>query len=237
MRGRGWLSNFPLGNTTPGPGLPVVNTSEWDTGVSVHGINGMIEWTGAATLGSLSDPRLRDNNNGRQIAGRVVARPWASTAFGVSLAHGAWLDRSLEEQLLGSETKSSNQRAFGIDAEYSIGPLLVRGEAIRSAWQLPSIASLGLTEPLVTISSLIEGRIKVAPGFYVAARGDRLDFSAIRGSRGLTEWEAQTWRFESGVGYNVTRNILAKGVWQMNGRDGGRVRKDGLFAGQVTYWF
>jgi hypothetical protein len=237
MRGRGWLSNFPLGNPAPGPGVPLVNTSEWDTGVSVHGVNGMIEWTGAVTVGSLSDPRLRDNNNGRQIAGRVVARPWASTAIGASLAHGAWLDRSLEEQVIGVDAEPSSQAALGLDAEYSIGRVLVRGEVIRSTWQMPSMASLGLTGPLVAMSSLIEGRVKIAPGFYVAARGDRLDFSAIQGSRGLTEWEAQTWRFESGVGYNFTRNILAKGVWQMNGRDGGRVRKDGLFAGQVIYWF
>jgi len=26
-------------------------------------------------------------------------------------------------------------------------------------------------------------------------------------------------------------------VWQKNGRDGGRVRKDAFFAGQVLYWF
>jgi hypothetical protein len=237
MRGRGWLSNFPVGNLASGPGLPIVNTSEWDTGVSAHGVNGMIEWTGAVTVGSLSDPRLRDNNNGRQIAGRAVARPLASTAIGASFAHGAWLDRSLEEEVMGADSNASHQTAFGIDAEYSTGRILVRGEAIRSAWRLPSFGSLGLTEPLVAISSLIEGRYKLAPGLYLAARGDRLDFSAIRGSRGLTEWDAQTWRFESGVGYNITRNILTKGVWQMNGRDGGRVRKDALFAGQVIYWF
>ena len=28
-----------------------------------------------------------------------------------------------------------------------------------------------------------------------------------------------------------------KAAWQKNGRDGGRIRKDALFAGQVLYWF
>jgi hypothetical protein len=113
----------------------------------------------------------------------------------------------------------------------------VRGEAIRSSWDLPVFGRLQLTEPIVAISSLLEGRVKIAPGFYVAVRGDRLDFSKIRGSAGLAEWDAQTWRFEAGLGYSLTRNILFKGSWQKNGRDGGRVRKDALFAGQVLYWF
>jgi hypothetical protein len=72
---------------------------------------------------------------------------------------------------------------------------------------------------------------------YVAARGDRLDFSRIQGTRGSNDWEARTWRTETGVGYSLNRNILVKGTWQYNRRDGGRVRKDGLLAAQVLYWF
>ena len=68
-------------------------------------------------------------------------------------------------------------------------------------------------------------------------RGDRLDFSAVRGDGGAADWDAQTWRFETGVGYSITRNVIFKGAWQRNGRDGGRVRRDSLFAAQVVYWF
>ncbi len=53
----------------------------------------------------------------------------------------------------------------------------------------------------------------------------------------MEHWEAQTWRVETGVGYSITRNIIVKGGWQRNGRDGGRVRRDSLFAAQVLYWF
>lgn len=237
MRGRGWLSNFPLGNIAPGPGLPLVNTSVWDTGVQAHGVTGMIEWTGSVTAGSLSDPRFHDNNTGRQFAGRAVVRPRASTIVGISASRGAWVNRSLEAELAGARGEVSEQVGLGADVEYSSGPFLVRGEAIRSTWHMPSFAALEPDKPLAAISSLIEGRYKIAPGLYVAMRGDRLDFSKIRGRNGMTEWDAQTWRFETGVGYSVTRNITAKGVWQKNGRDGGRVRKDAFFAGQVLYWF
>jgi hypothetical protein len=238
MRGRGWLSNFPVGNTDPGPGLPLVNTSRWDTGIQAHGVTGMVDWTGSISAGSLSEPRFHDNNAGRQFAGRAVVTPVAAIAIGVSASRGQWLNRTLEDQLAGvSSSDRARQIAFGGDLEYSAGPFLVRGEAIRSMWHVPVFGSLQLRDPLVAISSLIEGRYKIGPGLYVALRGDRLDFSKIRGGRGIAEWDAQTWRIETGVGYSLTRNIVFKGAFQRNGRDGGRVRKESLFAGQVVYWF
>jgi hypothetical protein len=65
MRGRGWLASYPVGNRTPDRGLPLVNSFRWDTGVQVHGVNGIVEWTGAVTTGSLSNPRVADDNDGR----------------------------------------------------------------------------------------------------------------------------------------------------------------------------
>jgi hypothetical protein len=237
MRGRGWLANFPIGNLAAGPGLPIVNTSRWDTGVQAHAITGIVDWTGSITAGSLSDPRLRDNNTGRQLAGRAVARPVAAVAIGASVSRGDWVNGALEDQLAFESDDRARQVAIGGDAEYSAGPFLVRGEAIRSTWSMPKFGSMQLAEPLVVISSLIEGRFKIAPGLYVAMRGDRLDFSKIPGTNGSVDWDAQTWRFETGVGYSLTRSVLLKGAWQKNGRDGGRIRKDSFFAGQVMYWF
>jgi hypothetical protein len=238
MRGRGWLSNFPVGNATPAPGLPLVSTSRWDTGVQAHGVTGKFEWTGAVTAGSLSDPRFRDNNSGRQIAGRLIARPHAALAFGASASRGAWLNRNIDQAIAGPDSGDrSRQVAFGGDAEYSAGRILIRGEAIRSSWALPAITTLRLTEPLVATSMLVEGRVKIAPGLYLAARGDRVDFSWITGSQGPNTWEARTWRIETGFGYSLTRNVQLKASWQRNDRRGGRVRRDSLVSGQVLYWF
>jgi hypothetical protein len=238
MRGRGWLSEFPIGNVAAAPGLPMVNTSRWDTGVQAHGVAGKLEWTGAVTTGSLSDPRFRDNNSGRQIAGRLVARPTPALTFGASASRGAWLDRAIDTELAGEDSgDQSRQLAFGGDAEFSSGPFLIRGEAIRSTWTLPAVATLTMPEPLVATSMLLEGRYKVAPGLYLALRGDRIDFSRIAGGSGPGTWEARTWRLEGGGGYSVTRNIQVKASWQRNDRDGGRVRTDSLVTGQVLYWF
>lgn len=238
MRGRGWLSDFPVGDTEPGPGLPMVNTSRWDTGVQAHGVFSLFEWTGAVSTGSLSDPRFRDNNSGRQLAGRLVARPHASMVLGASASRGAWLSRALEAEVpSASDVPRARQVAFGGDAEYSAGRVLIRGEVIRSTWDMPRVTTPVIGDALVATSVLVEGRYKVAPGFYLAARGDRIDFSEILGSRLRNTWDADTWRVEAGAGYSVTRNILLKGAWQRNRRDGGRVRHDDLVAAQVLYWF
>ena len=238
MRGRGWLSTFPVGNTTPAPGVPMVNTSEWDTGVQAHVVTGLFDWTAAVTAGTLSDPQFHDNNTGKQIAGRVVARPTAAVVLGLSLSQGAWIDRSLEDAIAGQASYDrSDQTAIGGDAEFSTGAWLVRGEVIRSTWQMPAQPTLHLQGPLAAVSSLIEGRYKIAPGFYVAVRGDRLGYSTITGERGENTWDAVIWRTEGGVGYSLTRNIVFKGSVQHNRRDGGRVRRDSLVAAQVMYWF
>ena len=238
MRGRGWLSSFPVGNAAAAPGLPMVNTSRWDTGVQAHGVSGKLEWTGAVTAGSLSDPRFHDNNAGRQVAGRLVARPTPALTFGASASRGAWVDESIDAALSTRDSgKDTHQIAFGGDAEFSAGRILIRGEAIRSSWTMPDLATLNLAEPLVATSMLVEGRYKIIPGLYVAARGDRVDFSRISGRAGPNSWEARTWRVEAGFGYSVMRNIQVKATWQRNDRVGGRVQRDSLTCAQVIYWF
>ncbi len=238
MRGRGWRSNFPVGDPAPGPGLPLVSTTRWDTGVQAHGMLGLFEWTGAVTTGSLSDPKVRDNNRGRQVAGRLVARPHASLQLGASAATGAWLTEALETAVpTPAQVTRARQSAFGGDAEFSAGRVLVRGEVIRSAWDMPEVAAPLIGGAITATSALVEGRYKVAAGFYLAVRGDRIDYTEVRGSRVRNTWDADLWRVEAGGGYSITRNILAKGSWQRNRRNGGRVTHDDLVAAQVLYWF
>lgn len=181
---------------------------------------------------------MRDNNRGRQVAGRLVARPHASLQLGASAATGAWLTEALETAVpTPSQVTGARQSAFGGDAEFSAGRVLVRGEVIRSAWDMPEVAPPTIGGSIAATSTLVEGRYKVAPGFYLALRGDRIDYTDVRGSRVGNTWDADLWRVEAGGGYSITRNILAKGSWQRNRRNGGRVTHDDLVAAQVLYWF
>jgi hypothetical protein len=238
MRGRGWLSNFPLGVTAADRGMPIINSVRADTGVQVHGVNGMLEWTGAVTTGSLSNPRVRDDNGGRQLVGRLVARPIPSLAIGLSAARGAYLSRVVESAVpVDVRLDDAAQQAVGVDAEYSEGRFLARAEVIRSHWTLPFALGGEDNRRLGAHGVLVEGRYRVFPGVQIAARAERLDFSRLQ-ANGLAEpWEAPVERVEVGASYAVIRNITVKGSVQRNIRDGGRVRRDTLGALQVIYWF
>ena len=63
MRGRGWLSSFPIGNRTPDVGVPIANVFRWDTGVQVHGAASWIEAAASVTVGSLAHPLVNDDNS------------------------------------------------------------------------------------------------------------------------------------------------------------------------------
>ena len=238
MRGRGWLSNFPRGNRSEDRGLPLINSFRWDTGMQVHGVRGIVEWTGAITTGSLSNPRVDDDNDGRQLAGRIVLRPAVAVALGVSAARGAFLSRSLATVLPANRRSEEGiQHALGADIEYSAGRFLARAEVIRSGWRLPMTTSRSNDFTLQATSWLGEGRYRLRPGVHVAARLEHLGFSRGATTAGMLEWEAPILRYELGAGWSVVRNVMLKGSWQGNRREGGRVRNDNLAAAQIVYWF
>jgi hypothetical protein len=83
----------------------------------------------------------------------------------------------------------------------------------------------------------VEGRYKIRPGFYVAARGDHLGFSRVTGATASNGWEAPVNRVEVGGGYSLQRNLLLKLAFQHNSRAGGRTRSMSVVAAQAVFWF
>ncbi len=238
MRGRGWESDFPIGNPAPGPGVSIVTTARYDTGLQVHGVAGIVEWTAALTTGSLSDPRVADNNGRPQTAGRLIVRPLTGLRLGASAARGAWLDSDIDDALADPLSVSgARQTAFGLDAEYSLGRWIVRGELLRASWTMPAVDTPAVDRPLVARSAIVEGRYRVWPGVAVAARLDGLWFSKLAGTGGNLPWEADVRRLETALSVSILRNLVAKFAWQRNQRDGGRVRHDSIGAAQLVYWF
>src|SRR4051794_6834836 len=69
MRARGWRSSFPVGSTVPGPGVPLVSAFQWDTGVQVDWKTSKVNVAAAVTNGTLSSPRISDDNSGKQLSG------------------------------------------------------------------------------------------------------------------------------------------------------------------------
>jgi hypothetical protein len=233
MRGRGWLSSFPVGSPYAGPGLPLVNALRWDTGVQARVGSDRAEALLALTTGTLSSPRVEDDNDGKQVCARAALRPVVGLVLGASAARGAY---AADEAVEGTGVPATDlrQRAYGLDAEYSRDYWLLRGEAVWSRWDIPAIAEPRVAGPVRARAVSVEGRYKILPGLYAAARVDHLGFSPLGGG---DTWDANVFRFEGGGGYHIRRRVLLKAVYQHNRRDGGAVRSLDLVAAQLLAWF
>jgi hypothetical protein len=234
MRARGWLAGYSVGNASLTAGVPVASAFSFDTGVQVTSAWRRITLSGAVTSGTLSNPRVADDNGGKQVQARVTIRPAPGLEIGSSFARGAFVSRAVLRSLDQPLTDSFVQQAYGLDMEYGRHHWLVRAEGIASEWRIP----LGTTtQPLRTSVGSVEGRYAFLPGMYAAARLEHLAFSRIHGSSATLPWDAPVTRLEIGGGYYIRRNIVARGSWQLNQRDGGRIRSASFGAAQLLYWF
>ena len=241
-RSLGWLFRYSVGEPAPGGGVSLVSAFRWDTGVQVHATSGMLSATASMTAGTVSNPRFRDDNSGGQLAGRVELRPVAGLIAGASLAQGPFLSRSAARAALGNvadvHDKEFTQTAWGADLEYSRHYYLIRFETVSSAWRLPAKDKPALPQPLSALSTSVEGRYKLRPGLYAAARFDHLGFSEVVGTQLTLPWDAPVSRAEIGLGYSLQRNLLLKISHQYNWREGGVLRRAAhLPAAQLVFWF
>jgi len=239
QRGRGWLVGYPVGASDPETGLPVVAGERYDTGLQLRVGRAPLSAAVALTQGSLSCPLVHDINDGRQLSGRVAFTPGPALVVGVSAASAEWLSRDVVAAVPAGSSWPSGRRqdALGVDVEWSAGYWIVRGEAVWSRWGLPAVAETLIAEPLPALGAFAEARYKIVPGLYAAARLEHLGFGSIGSALGRQTWDANVSRLEAGLGWEPRRYLLLKASWQHDRRDGGRVRRSDLFAGQVLLWF
>jgi hypothetical protein len=240
-RSSGWRVRYTLGNPTPDRGVPLVSAFRFDTGIQVHAGSERLRATAAVTTGTVANPLFHDDNSGRQIAARVEARPVAGLILGGSGARGPFVGATAARGAVGDgHDREFTQSAWGGDVEYSRGHYLLRYETIISDWRLPIVRPPVLDLPLRAVSTSVEGRYKIVPGVYAAARVDHLGFSKITGTtaQGTLPWDAPVTRVEICGGFSIQHNLLLKLSVQRNTRDGGRARPRGtLAAGQLAFWF
>jgi hypothetical protein len=237
MRGRGWLVSYPVGDPTPHNGVPTIAAERWDSGVQVRVGRPVLEGALAYTVGSLSDPRVSNNNGGGQIAGRAAWHPVPALTLGVSAARGIFVADDVRDARPDAPAGHDDQRAFGIDAEASWGRWLARGEYVSNAWRVPPLDAPRIADPLASRAGYIEAKVRLHPRLYAAARGDVMRFTSIPASGGVQSWEAAVSRLEYGIGITLRRGLLVKATVLSNWRDGGRVRRSNLGAVQFLCWF
>lgn len=238
-QGRGWRVSYPVGDLRPAAGVPVVASTRLDTGVQVRWRSRWLDMRAALTRGTLSHPLVRDNNDGNQLAGRVAITPTPALVLGLSAARGTFVDEAAVERLpaeLRQETFA--QRALGLDAEWSWSRFLFRTETIVSSWEVPAVAAPRIDRPLRALSVMGEGRVKITPRVYAAARIDGLTFSNVAdGAGAYRPWEADVTRLEVGGGFRLRRNATIKLAYQYNWRDTPRFDRGRFVAMELSYWF
>ena len=241
-RSLGWLVRYSIGDSNADPGVPLVSAFRWDTGVQIHGTKGIASATASVTAGTVSNPLFADDNSGRQIAGRLELRPASGLSglvVGTSLARGPFLSQAAARAAVGDgDREAFTQTVWGGDLEYSRGHYLLRLETIVSAWHLPIVQAPALAQPLRAVSTSVEGRYRLMPGLYAAARYDQLGFNDVVGTRLTAPWDAPVSRVEAGAGYSLQRNLLLKVSYQHDSRDGGVLLEAAhMIAAQLVYWF
>ena len=65
---------------TAAPGVPLINAYRWDTGVEGRWAPGPFDAAVAVTAGTLANPRVADDNGGRQVSGAIRLAPDPRTA-------------------------------------------------------------------------------------------------------------------------------------------------------------
>ena len=238
MRGQGSHLRFSLGSDELEHGLAIASPSSWDTGVQLHAARALVDATVSVTAGTLSYPIWHDDNDRTRVAARVALHPAIGLVVAASGSRGPFLSETAARGALGVDREHEfTQTAWGADLEYSRGYSVLRAETLWSGWTIPMAGAPAARLPLNASATSIEGKYKLRPGLYAAARLDRLGFSRIAGSNGLETWDAPVTRTEVGAGYSLQRNLLVKLAYQYNVRDAGAVRRVGLLAAQIHFWF
>ncbi len=240
MRGRGWQPSYPIGSTEVETGVPLVSASKWDTGVAGIWRRGRIDVSGALTQGSPAIPVVQDTNDNLMWSGRAAALVGRGVTIGVSGARAQWLENSVLDLTPGGRNTPSSQTLVATDIEMGHGPWLVRGEWLRSVFEVPIVTAPDPDARLHAWSGFAEARYRPVPRWQLGVRIDHLAFGDAPGPKldaTDTSWDANVNRVEAVLGFRAHRHLELRGGWQQNWRDGGRVRERGLPVFAVLGWF
>jgi hypothetical protein len=219
---------FPMGM-----GMPVVDDSYWDVGVTAVGSEGPVEYAMGVTAGTPGwGSTVKDENSGKTIMGRIGLAPAPGLRFGVSGAVGPYLVEGLNEQLAPGQDVTEFYQTLGIvDFAFATGHLELVGEGAWNTWQTPTVGDLDVT------AGYVEIKYSLPFGAFAAGRLDGMRFSEIEDSGGVSHsWDSNITRWEIGAGYRIDRNILTKVVYQHTNLEGHDIEPS-LLAAQASFTF
>jgi hypothetical protein len=209
---------LPGGGLSPaGPayatGAPIVWESWWDVGVMALGSARPLEFSVGVVSGTpgWGSPG-EEENHGKSFLGRLGLTPHPAVRVGMSGSIGpypmAFLDFELPPD---KDPEDYDQELVMADAEVLVGYAEVRGEAYANTWETPYVGNLHVR------GYYVEGKYTLPHGFWLAGRWEIQRFSKVTDSTGLVQpWDIDRNRAEVGAGYRVSKDVLAKLVYQRN---------------------
>jgi len=226
-----------LGYAFGSMGMPIVDDSYWDVGVTLTGSERPLEYAVGVTAGTPGWASVHeDDNHGRTVLGRIGVAPLPGLRAGVSGARGPYLGAWLQPALpAGRRVEDYDQRLLMADVEWVAGHFELRSEGARNEWQTPFAGTLGVD------AGYVEARLAAPWGAYAAVRADAMRFGDVTDTAGdRRAWDADTDRLEAGGGWRFTRAVTGKLVWQRTWIDAtttARSRRLELFAAQLVVAF
>jgi hypothetical protein len=151
-----------------------------------------------------------EENSGKSWLGRVGLTPVPAVRLGVSGSIGPYLnDFSNLFVPPGKTVNDYDQELLMADAEIQFDHVELRGEGFRNVWETPTVGNLRVS------GGYVEGKYTLPNGLYAAGRYDMLRFSKVQaGSATPRPWHRDVDRAEVGLGYRLSRAVLAKAVYQ-----------------------
>lgn len=211
---------------------PLLYDNCWDYGVVLLGAGRSFDWSFGVTQGAPAQPVAGpDNNKNVGLHAKVGWAPVPSLKLHVSAAHGAYLSEDVAPYLApGTAVEDYAQMLWVGSLEWGWRHLTVHSEVFDNRFETPlRDGGLGVR------SAYLETVYKFLPGWYGALRWDTIRFEAVESSAGRQTWDQNVERFEFGVGYRPTRELVVKAVGQLTDIGQGFRHQDLYPAVQVSF--
>lgn len=146
------------------------------------------------------------DGGGLAWGGRIGARPDPAWSLGLDAASGAYLVPGARGVPAGRRWSDYRQNALGADAAWAHGPFEAWSEVVWSSFQVP-----GPVGTVALVSYFLEGRWKVAPGWWLAGRWNQQLHDTIAADDGrAVSWDDDVWRVDACLGWRVDRTLTLK---------------------------
>jgi len=224
LRGRGqyYISYKDSTGTVRGVNYaasPVLYDNCWNYGLYTLGTLGRVEFAGGVTLGTASAAvQGSDTNENLAVHGKLGYAFTPGIKLWLSATRGAYFDRAVSKYLPAGKTANDYyQNLVGISGDWKVWQLWFMGEYWWNHWDTPVRAD-GLDNQAYYVQAVYS----FLPAWNLAVRYDAMRFNDVTSSTGVTmSWDAPVDRWETGVDYHVSRDLVIKGVTQFTRVDNG----------------